>query len=166
MSLNQLINTSETTFESHIPYIKIFHSFPRLILFIWGKVQKFWVGRVWLLEQLFYYNYPFSLPNIFQTKLTKDQLEVRFKFIQVFSSVNIEKVFFIQEFLSSYSSVISNQRKNNIKKYFIQLVHLFKEHDLIEDSYKIISNGHYYFTKEFNTHDISEGFVIYEKLSI
>jgi hypothetical protein len=71
-----------------------------------------------------------------------------------------------QEFLSSYSSVISNQRKNNIKKYFIQLVHLFKEHDLIEDNYKIISNGHYYFTKEFNTHDISEGFVIYEKLSI
>ena len=58
------------------------------------------------------------------------------------------------------------QRKNNIKKYFIQLVHLFKEQDFIEDNYKIISNGHYYFTKEFNTHDISEGFVIYEKISI
>ena len=68
--------------------------------------------------------------------------------------------------MSSYSSVISNQRKTNIKKYFIQLVYLFKEHDLIQDDYKIISNGHYYFTKEFNTHDISEGFVIYEKLSI
>ena len=105
------------------------------------------------------------MPNLFQTKLTKDELEVRVKFIQVFSSVNIEKVFFIEKFLNSYSS-ISNQRKTNIKKYFIQLVHLFKEHDLIEDSYKILSNGHYYFTKEFNTHDISEGFVIYEKLSI
>ncbi len=100
--------------------------------------QKYWIGRVWLVEELFYYNYTFSLPNIFQTKLTKDQLEVRLKFIQVFSS----------------------------EKYFIQLVQLFKEHDLIQDNYKIISNGHYYFTKEFNTHDISEGFVIYEKLSI
>lgn len=128
--------------------------------------QKYWIARVWLLEEFFYYNYPFSFPNIFQIKLTKDQLEVRFKFIQVFSSVNIEKVFFIQEFLSSYPSVISNQRKNNIKKYFIQLVQLFKEQDLIEDNYKIISNRRYYFTKEFNTHDISEGFVIYEKLSI
>jgi len=59
-----------------------------------------------------------------------------------------------------------NGKELTQKKYFIQLVHLFKEHDLIEDSYKIISNGHYYFTKEFNTHDISEGFVIYEKLSI
>lgn len=81
------------------------------------------------------------MPNIFQTKLTKDQLEVRLKFIQVFSSVNI-------------------------KKYFIQLVHFFKVHDLIKDNYKIIFNGHYYFTKEFNTHFISEGFVLYEKLSI
>lgn len=59
-----------------------------------------------------------------------------------------------------------DQLENNIKKYFIQLVQLFKEQDLIEDNYKIISNRHYYFTKEFNTHDISEGFVIYEKLSI
>jgi hypothetical protein len=92
-------------------------------------------------------------------------LEVRFKFIQVFHSVSIEKEFFIQEFLSSYSSVISNQRANNIKKYFIQLVQLFKDHNLIEDSYKIISNGHYYLTKEFNNRDISEGFVIYEKLN-
>ena len=72
----------------------------------------------------------------------------------------------IEFFCKIVMSVISNQRKNNIKKYFIQLVHLFKEQDLIEDNYKIISNGHYYFTKEFNTHDISEGFVIYEKLSI
>jgi hypothetical protein len=45
------------------------------------------------------------------------------------------------------------------------LVQLFKEQDLIEDSYKIISNGHYYSTKELNTRDISEGFVIYEKLN-
>ena len=37
---------------------------------------------------------------------------------------------------------------------------------IIKKNYKIIFNGHYYFTKEFNTHDISEGFVIYEKISI
>nr|QUS63955.1 hypothetical protein [Haslea silbo] len=127
---------------------------------------KYWVARVWLVEELFYYNYPFYLPNIFQTKLTKDQLEVRFKFIQGFSSVNIEKVFFIQEFLSSYSSLISNQRKNKIKKYFIQLVHLFKEHDLIEDSYKIISNGFFIDTDQLTISNISQGFVIYERLSV
>ena len=128
--------------------------------------HKSWVARVWLLEELFYYDYPFYFPNLFQKKLTKDQLEVRFKFIQVFTSVNIEKVFFVQEFLESYPSVISSQRKNNIKKYFIELVELFKKHDLIEDSYKIISNENCYSTTRLNTHDISEGFIIYEKLSI
>ena len=43
---------------------------------------------------------------------------------------------------------------------------ILKQNNLIENNYKIISNRRYYFTKEFNTHDISEGFVIYEKLSI
>ena len=124
------------------------------------------MARVWLLEELFYYDYPFYFPNLFQEKLTKDQLEVRFKFIQVFTSVNIEKVFFVQEFLESYPSVISSQRKNNIKKHFIELVEFFKEHDFIEDSYKIISNENCYSTTRLNTHDISEGFIIYEKLSI
>ena len=127
--------------------------------------HKYWIARIWLLEEFFYYNYPFSFPNIFQTKLTKDQLEVRFKFTQVFSSVNIEKVFFIQEFLSSYPSVISNQRKNNIKKYFIQLVHLFKEQDLREDNYKIISNIFLLHTDVLTSKNISEGFVIIKKFS-
>jgi len=127
--------------------------------------QKCWVGRVWLVEELFYYRYPFYLLNFFQQKLTKDEFEVRVKFIQVFYSLDVEKEFFIKEFLNSYSSVISNQRVNNIKKYFIQLVRLFKEHDLIEDNYKIISNGYYYSTKELNPWHISEGFVIYEKFN-
>ena len=50
---------------------------------------------------------------------------------------------------------------NYNKKHHLQF---FKDHDLIEDNSKIISNGHYYPTKEFNTRDISEGFLIYEKL--
>jgi len=44
------------------------------------------------------------------------------------------------------------------------LVQLFKEQDLIENSYKIIYNEHYYSAKELNIRDISEGFGIYEKL--
>ena len=128
--------------------------------------QKFLIGKVWLVEELFYYNYPFYLPDLFKQKLTKDDFEVLFKFIQTFQSVHIEKEFFIQEFLSSYSSLISNQRIRNIKKYFIKYVQYFKELNLIEDNYKIINNGYYYSSKELNTHNISEGFVIYEKLYV
>ena len=81
-----LISFDDTHFQSlvAIPQVKLEKS----------SKQKYWIARVWLIDELFYYNYPFYLPNIFQTKLTKDKLEVRFKFIQVFSSVNIEKVFY------------------------------------------------------------------------
>ena len=68
--------------------------------------QKYLIANVWMVNELFYYNYPFYFPNFFNTKLTKDQFEVRFKFIQVFSSINIEKVFWVQEFISSK---VSNQ---------------------------------------------------------
>jgi hypothetical protein len=81
------------------------------------KIQKFWVAKVWLLEELFYYKYPFFLPNFFNTKLTKDEFYVRVKVIQTFASVNLEKVFLIEKFLTDYPSVILNQRKNTIKKY-------------------------------------------------
>jgi hypothetical protein len=43
------------------------------------------------------------------TKLPKDELQVQFHLIQVFTSVNIENKFLIQEFLDSYPSIISNQ---------------------------------------------------------
>lgn len=53
--------------------------------------QKFWIKRICLGKELFYYNYPFLLPDFFKQKMKKDEFEVRFKFIQVFSSVSIEK---------------------------------------------------------------------------
>jgi len=128
--------------------------------------QKFLIAKVWLVDELFYYNYPFSLPNFFQQKLTKYELEVRFKLFQVFSSVSIEKEIVVQEFFKSYTSILNNQQKTKIKKSFIELVKLLEEHDLIESKYKIFFKGSLYDTQQLTTRNISEGFVIYEKLSI
>lgn len=47
-----------------------------------------WVVTVFLLEELFYYTYPFTLPDLFKTKLLKDEFEVCFYFFQQFCSVN------------------------------------------------------------------------------
>jgi hypothetical protein len=91
--------------------------------------------------------------------------EVRVEVIKVFHSVDIAKIFFIQQFIDSYSTV-SNQRINNIKKIFIELVQILKEYDLIESNYKIIFNGSFLDANELNISNISEGFVIYEKISI
>ena len=83
-----------------------------------GK-QNYWVGRVWISEELFRYSHPFIFPNLITKNLTKHEVEVQFKVIQVFSSINIEKVFWVQEFISSK---VSNQRKTSIKKYFIEII--------------------------------------------
>ncbi|QXE46227.1 hypothetical protein IV203_000157 (plastid) [Nitzschia inconspicua] len=137
-----------------IPYVKF------------DRVNHFWVAKVWLMEELFHYHHPFYFPNMFQSKLTKDEFNVRFKFLQIFASVNIEKVFPIEEFLNSYPSVISNQRKTKIKQHFIELVIELKNAGLIESNYKIISNNTSYTTDELTVKNISEGFIIYEKLTI
>jgi len=46
------------------------------------------------------------------------------------------------------------------------LIQILKEHELIDSKYKIISNGKLYDKKELTPNNISEGFVVYEKLSI
>jgi len=125
-----------------------------------------WIAKVWIAEELFYYANLFLLPCFFKQKTTKDQFEVQFKVIQVFSSINLEKKFFIQEFLNSYSAVLSNQRRTKIKKLFIQVVGILKEHDLIESNFKIIYDGLLLDVNELTITNIEQGFVIYEKLSI
>jgi len=143
---------------------KFYQSLVAVPLVRFNKINKFWVVKVWLVDKLFYYQYPFFLPNFFNTKLTKDQFNVRFKFIQTFTSVNLEKVFFIQEFLTNYPAVVSNQRRNNIKKYFIQLVKELEDSNLIESNYKTLMDGSIISVNELTTQNISEGFIIYEKI--
>ena len=124
------------------------------------------IARVWIAEELFYYNYPFLLPDFFRNKNTKDEFQVQFQILKVFCSVSIQKEVFVKEFLNSYSSVLSNQRRTKIKKLFIQLVARLKDHDLIESNYKIISNGLLLDVDQLTTTNIGQGFVLYEKLSL
>ena len=84
--------------------------------------------------------------------MTKHEVEVQFKVIQVFSFVNIEKVFWVQEFISSK---VSNQRKTTIKKYFIEVIQLLQKYDLIENNYKYISQGNVYKTPKLDVKNIS-----------
>jgi len=59
------------------------------------------------------------------------------------------------------------QIKELIKlKKIIELVEMLREYDLIESNYKIIFNESFLDTNELNIFNISEGFVIYEKVYI
>ena len=53
-----------------------------------------------------------------------------------------------------------------MKRTFIQLVKLFEEHSLIESNYTIISDGKVYHTDHLTSSNISEGFIVDERLSI
>ena len=96
-----------------------FQSLVAVPLVKFNKVQKFWVGQVWLAQELFYYKYPFYLPDLFQRKLTKDEFEVQVQVFKIFSSENIQKIFLIKEFFQNYKSRLSNQQKTKMKGYFI-----------------------------------------------
>lgn len=53
-----------------------------------------------------------------------------------------------------------------MKKYFIELIELFKEYELIESTYKVVSTKTVYEINKLIPQNISKGFVVYEKLSI
>ena len=125
-----------------------------------------WIAKVWIAEELFYYKHPFFFPDLLQRKPTKHEFEVLFKIIQVFSSVDLEKTFYIKEFLQNYPSTLTNKQITKIKKYFLQIIQIFQEHQLIDSNYKIISNGKLYDKDQLTSRTISEGFVVYEKLYI
>jgi hypothetical protein len=149
---------SDTSFQSLV-------AMPQIKLEKCSK-QKCWIGTVCLVEELFYYKYPFCLPDFFKQKFTKHEFEVRVKVFKTFSSINTEKVFLIKDFFQNYKSILSNQQKTKMKIYFIELVKVLQNHSLIEDNYKTIWNGSFCDTKELNINNISEGFIIFEKLSI
>jgi hypothetical protein len=98
--------------------------------------QQFWIAKIWVVEELFYYDYPFLIPNFFLGENNKNKCEVQFKIIQTFSSVEIEKIFLIQEFFQDYPSGLSNQQKTTMKEYFIELVQILEDYSIIDTHYK------------------------------
>ena len=108
-----------------------------------GK-QNSWTVEVWIADELFYYAHPFLLPDLFQVKLTKLQLEVQVHVIRTFSSFDTQKIFYVEEFLQAYPSTLNNQQITNVKRYFIQLMEIFEEHQLIESSYQVILDDKLY----------------------
>ena len=143
-------------------YFQSLVSVPQVEIF---KDHNTLIAKVWVVEELFYYNYPFCFPDLFESKLTKYQLSVLFEIITKFSSASLEKQFDIKSFLVGYSK-LSNNDSRIIKKHFIHYVQLLVEQKIIEKRFQIIKNGTTYETTSLNTRDISEGFIIYEILKL
>ena len=130
-----------------------------------GK-QNSWTVAVWIADELFYYAHPFLLPDLFQVKLTKLQLEVQVHVIRTFSSFDTQKIFHVEEFLQAYPSTLNNQQITGVKRYFIQLMEIFQEHKLIEASYQVLVDDKVYHVNKLLPNNISKGFIVFEKLLV
>ena len=145
-------------------YFKSLVTIPKLQLYKCKK-SKCWVTRVLLLEELFDYQYPFIYPDLFQTesiKFNKDQYLVRFEVIQLFSSKSVSKKFYLREFFQQHK--VSNQRIRYMKQIFIELIQEFYQFGLIQPKVKLMSHNYYLDIQDLNTFNISDGFVLYEKI--
>jgi len=80
--------------------------------------------------------------------------------------MDIEKIVRVNQFIDSYLSTLTNSQQTKIKQSFFELVQLLEENNRIESKYKIIRNGQFYSVDKLTIKNISEGFVIYEKLFI
>ncbi len=73
-------------------------------VFLTKSEQNIWNVEIWIAEELFDYLHPFLFQDFFSKKLPKDQFQVLFELIKVYSSSDIRKEFHIQHFLDNYPS--------------------------------------------------------------
>nr|WAK84823.1 hypothetical protein [Amicula sp. isolate GU52X-4 cfCalB7] len=86
------------------------------------KVERTWVTRIWIYQELFVYQYPFQLPNLFPPDLSGYKFDMRFEILKVFCSVNLEKELKIDEFLQFYRGRGRNGDFTNIKREFLFVI--------------------------------------------
>ena len=87
---------------------------------------------------------------------------VRFEFIRLFSTKSPTKNFYLREFFQQHS--VSNKRIREIKRIFIELTQEFYQFGLIQPKVKLMSHNYYLDIQNLNTFNISDGFILYEKI--
>lgn len=75
----------------------------------------------------------------------------------------MEKPFYIREFFNTYK--ISNQKIKEIKQIFIDIIHIFKQYQLIEEEGLLILNRSLINIHDLDTSNISDGIILYEKIN-
>lgn len=129
------------------------------------KEKKFLIVQALVVDELFSYQFPFLLPDYFQNNPKKHEFNAKVHMLKIFTTSDIEKIIYVEEFLQNYSSILSNGEKKKIKTIFIQLVRELQQNDLIESECKFLNKGNLYSVDHLTTENISEGFAIYEKIS-
>ena len=133
-------------------------------VFVAKSEQNVWNVEIWIAEELFNYLHPFLFQDFFDKKLTKDQFQVLFEVIKVYSSSDSRKEFNIQNFLKNYPSVLSGKRKKEIKDYFIQYIKILHEQQKLKGTFLDLNSNN---ILDINDLDISHlNIVVFENIDI
>ena len=145
------------------------HKFQKLISIpkveFWREKNQYWVVQIWIVDELFYYNYPFAFPDLFDPSISKLKFAVQFEIIRVFSAFGLEKRFYIEQFIKTYPFSLSNQAIRQIKEFFIESVKVLEENNLIQPRFVIFKKSTSESVNVLTCENISEGFILYEQLN-
>lgn len=130
-----------------------------------NKVGAPLIATIWIAEEIFYYDFPFILPD-FSTKRTKLSMIVGAYWTQQFAVKDIQKIFNLVDFFNNYPAKLNYKQKQRMKRELLRAVKYYSERQLIDQKFKIIQGEEFKLVLELTESNISEGFVIYEKVNI
>jgi len=108
------------------PFLKIVtnNSFQSFVIFPIIKIKKEfgdygpWIVEIAILQELYFYNYRFFLPDYYLTYQYDFELQVKLHFIQTYSSQSLKKTFYVNKILDQYKH--SNHKKKAQVKHLIK----------------------------------------------
>lgn len=127
--------------------------------------EKEWIGKFLIVDDLFYYNYLFSFPDMFHSHLSKYEFFVLLEILKCFNLPNLERRIHVKQFINNFPCTFSNQTIRKIKILFLDAIQILENNQLIESRFKVFRHGKLEPVEKLRLKNISEGFVIYEKLN-
>jgi hypothetical protein len=122
------------------PFLKILtnDNFQSFVIFPAIKARKEfgeygpWIVEVAILQELYFYNYRFFLPNYFLTYQKDFELQIKLHFIQTYSSQSLRKTFYVSKILDQYKHT-NNQKKAQLKQLIQYSFQQALAHKVIQD---------------------------------
>lgn len=142
-------------------YFQSLVSVPKVEFF---KEKRSVMTKIWVVDDLFYYKYPFSFPHFKTKNIGKHEFTVLSYIVTTFTStISIGKNYDVNQFIESCST-LSNKDIRLIKEYFIKYIKQFVDYSLIENNILLMENKRFCTVEELTIQNILEGFTLYELL--
>jgi hypothetical protein len=122
------------------PFLKIVtnNSFQSFVIFPIIKTKKEfgdygpWIIEIAILQELYFYNYRFFLPNCYLTYQYDFELQVKLHFIQIYSSQSLKKTFYVNKILDQYKHS-NNKKRAQVKDLIKYIFQQALAHKIIQD---------------------------------